>query len=71
MYFVQRNEQVCGAEAHTGALWKMKATKDAGEMYCDPMCEDNIKGRNKTGSTLWEEHLRDPLVALDKALRLP
>ena len=27
MYFVQRNEQVCGAEAHTGALWKMKANQ--------------------------------------------
>ena len=39
----------------------MEAAKDAGEAYCDPTLEDNIKG------TLWEEHLKDPIVALDKA----
>ena len=36
------------------ALWKMKAAKDAGEEYNDPMREDNIRG---------------PIVALDKALK--
>ena len=51
------------------ALWKMKAAKDAGEKYYDPTREDNILGRNKTRSALWEEHLRDPTVALDKALK--
>ena len=30
------------------ALRKMKSAKDAEEEYCDPMREDNIKGRNKT-----------------------
>ena len=50
------------------ALWKMKAAKDAGEEYCDPEREDNILGRNKTRLALWEEHLKDPIVALDKAL---
>ena len=28
------------------ALWKMKAAKDAGEEYCDPMREDNIRQRS-------------------------
>ena len=39
------------------ALPKMKAAKDAGEEYYDPTREDNILG------TLWEEHLKDPIVA--------
>ena len=51
------------------ALWKMKAAKDAGEEYYDPECEDNILERNKTRLALWEEHLKDPIVALDKALK--
>ena len=40
-------------------LWKMKAANDAG---------DNIVG-NKTILALWEEHLEDPIVALDKAVK--
>ena len=47
----------------------MKAAKDAGEEHYDPTREDNIKGRNKTRLALWEEHLKDPIVALDKALK--
>ena len=53
----------------TKALWKMKAAKDAGEEYYDPEREDNILVRNKTRLALWEEHLKDPVVALDKALK--
>ena len=48
---------------------KMKEVKDAGEKYYDPTREDNILGRNKTRLALWEEHLKDPIVALDKALK--
>ena len=51
------------------ALSKMKAAKEAGEEYYDPTCEDNIQGRNRTRLAPWEEHLRDPIVALDKALK--
>ena len=51
------------------ALWEMKAAKDAGEEYCDPTREDNIQGRHETRLALWEEHLKDPIVALDKALK--
>ena len=51
------------------ALWEMKAAKDAGEEYYDPTRVDNILGRNKTILALWEEHLKDPIVALDKALK--
>ena len=40
------------------ALWKMKTAKDAGEEYYDPTREEGIK-----------EHLKDPIVALDKALK--
>ena len=51
------------------AFWKMKAAKDAGEEYYDPAREDDILGRNKTISALWEEHLKDPMVAVDQALK--
>ena len=51
------------------ALWKMKAAKEAGEEYYDPTREDNMKGRNDTRLALWEEHIEDPIVALDKALK--
>ena len=46
------------------ALWKMKAAKDRREDFYD-----NILGRNNTRLELWEEHLKDPIVALDKALK--
>ena len=51
------------------SLWKMKAAKEAGEEYYDPMRKDNIRERNETRFALWEQHLKDPLVALDKALK--
>ena len=50
------------------ALWKMKAAKDAGKEYNDPTRADNIKGRNETILALFEEHFKDPIVALDTAL---
>ena len=50
-------------------LWKMKGAKYAGEKYYHPEREDNILGRNKTRLALGEEHLKDPTVALDKALK--
>ena len=51
------------------ALWKMKAARDSGEDFYDPERKDNILGRNKTRLELWEEHRKDPIVALDKALK--
>ena len=51
------------------ALWAMKAAKDRREEFYDPARKDNIWGRNTTGLELWEEHLKDPIVALDKALK--
>ena len=47
----------------------MKAAKDRGEEFYDPERKDKILGRNKTRLELWEEHLKDPIVALDKALK--
>ena len=52
--------------------------EDWGELYdsykemreChDPAREDNILKRNKTRLALQEEHLKDPIVALDKTLK--
>ena len=51
------------------ALWKVKAAKDAGEEYYDPDRKDNILRRNEARLALWEEHLKDPIVALNKALK--
>ena len=51
------------------ALWKMKAAKDAGEDYHDPTRDYKIRERSKTRLVLWEEHLRDPIVTLDTALK--
>ena len=47
----------------------MKAAKDKKEEFCDPARKDNILVRNTTRLELWEEHLKDPIVALDKAQR--
>ena len=46
-------------------LWKIEAAKD---LY-DPERKDNILGRNMTRLELWEEHLKDPIVALVEALK--
>ena len=50
-------------------LWKMKAARESGTDFYDTEREDNILGRNETRLELWEEHLKDPIVALDKALK--
>ena len=47
----------------------MKAAKDRREEFNDLARKDNILGRNKTQLKLWEEHLKSPIVALDKALK--
>ena len=47
----------------------LKAARDSGEEFYDPERKDSILGRNKTRLELLEEHLKDPLIALDKALR--
>ena len=72
---LQRNEQGCGRSRSRRrlrkqkALWKMKAAKDAGEEYYDPTRDGNIRGRNDTRLALWEEHIKDPTVALDQVLK--
>ena len=45
----------------------MTAAKDRREEFYDPARKDNILGRSKTRLELWEEHLKDPIVALDEA----
>ena len=48
----------------------MKAAKDRKEEFHDPAREEDISRRNKTRLELWEEHLKDPIAALDKALKV-
>ena len=51
------------------ALWAVEATKDRKEeFFYDLAREEDISKRNKTRLELWEEHLKDPVAALDKAL---
>ena len=45
----------------------MKAAWDRGEEYFDPAREDILE-RTETRLELWEEHLKDPIAALAKAL---
>ena len=47
----------------------MKAAKDRREDSYDPERKDNILGRHGTRLEPWEKHLKDPIVALDKALK--
>ena len=51
------------------ALWALKAAMDGREEFHDPARKDNILGRNRTRLEVWEEHLKDSIVALDKALK--
>ena len=51
------------------ALWAMKAAKDREEDFYDPARKDNILGRNQTRQELWRAHLKDPIEALDNALK--
>ena len=51
------------------ALSNMMTTKDRREDFYDPERKDNILVRNKTRLDLWEEHFKDPIVALDRALK--
>ena len=52
------------------ALWEMKADKDRKEEFYDPAREEDISRRNRTRLELWEEHLKDPIAALDKAIEV-
>ena len=47
------------------ALWRMKAARDSGTQSA----KTTFLGRNATRLELWEEHLKDPIVALEKALK--
>ena len=46
------------------ALWVMKAAEDKVDEFYDSARKENILGRKQT-----EEHLKDPIIALDKALK--
>ena len=48
-------------------MWAIRAAKDRKEEFYDPARKEYISKRNKTRLELWEEHIKDPIVALDKA----
>ena len=50
-------------------LWATKAAKDREEEYFDLAPKKNIMGRTKTRLDLLEEHLKDPIIFLEKALK--
>ena len=57
-------------EAHKArAVWAMKAAMDRREEFYDPARKDNTLERNETRLELWQEHLKDPVVALDKPVQ--
>ena len=47
----------------------MKAARDSGDDFCYPERKDNILGRRVERLELGEEHLKDPIVALEEALK--
>ena len=49
------------------AFWAMKALERCEEYY-DPARKEDTLGRTKTRLEWWEEHLKDPVPALAKAL---
>ena len=51
------------------ALWAMRASKHRREEFYDPARKDNILRRKQTRLELWEEHHKDPIIVLDKALK--
>ena len=51
------------------ALRAMNSAKDREEDFDDPARMDNIFGRCQTRQELWKEHLKENVVALDKALK--
>ena len=46
----------------------MKAARDRDEEFYDPARKEDILGRTNTRLELWEEHLKDLVAALAKAL---
>ena len=44
-------------------------SQEQGEEFHAPVRKDDILGRKQTTLELWEEHLKDPVIALDKALK--
>ena len=60
--------KMSGESQKTKALWAMKAVRDRREEFYDPARRKDISSRTKTRLELWEEHLKDPMAALSKAL---
>ena len=44
------------------------AAWDRGDEYCDPARKEDFC-KNNDAPELWEEHLEDPIIALDKTLK--
>ena len=46
------------------ALRALKAAKGRRDEFYDLARKDNVLGRNQTRLELWEEHFKDPIIAL-------
>ena len=53
-----------------GVFFIYEGTQGQGEEYYDPARKDNILRRKQTRLG-WEEHRKDPILVLDKALKCP
>ena len=51
------------------ALWATKAAMTGGRNSMIQLAKKTFLGRKQTRLELWEEHLKDPIIALDKALK--
>ena len=48
---------------------KKREQKSGETNFYDPERKDSILGRNQSRLELWKEHYKDPIVALDSALK--
>ena len=64
-----RQDKTHGRTKARGGIQRDGGAKDRKEEFNDPARKDHILGRNTTRLELWEEHIKDPIVALDKALK--
>ena len=52
-----------------GVKKPQEAQKTERKSFMIRLAKRTFSGRNKTRLELWEEHLKDPIAALDKALK--
>ena len=64
---LQRYEQ--GKESQSESPLGNEGSQGQGSGYHDPARKEDIWRRTKTRLELWQEHLKDPIIALEKVLK--